>query len=164
MQLSEELSNRIVSAIADGYLSIKAICDELGITRVQYIDWKRTDADFAERVKIAEEVKYENRLHLAWCKQRVLIEGYEYDEVTEESETFTPEGSNVEVTRIVKRKIVRKKVGPSTSAVIHALKSLDPRFNQPERFEHGGEVITKLPNIFLSMGKKAKALKPGTTN
>jgi len=162
MKYSEELKHTIIKLIAEGDLSIAEMCDKLGLSKSDFVNWKKDDPDFAEGIQIATEVRYENRSALAWRAQRRLLEGYNYEEVSEEMEYI--HGDSPEdpvVCRVVKRKVTSRHVRPSTSATIHALKSLDPRFNQPDRFDHStlGQPITALPNIFLNIPKGAKSLK-----
>lgn len=167
MKYSDDLRQKVIQLVADGHHSISEICDLVGITRAEFVVWKKEDQTFADYLKIAEDVKYQNRLQLAWNAQRRLLEGYEYREVTEEVE-YIP-GENPEdpvIERVKSRKVVMRHRGPSTSAVIHALRSLDPRFNQPDKRDYtsGGEPIKSLPNIFINVPTTTKSLKPADTN
>jgi hypothetical protein len=165
MQYSEKVRQKVVELIAPGELSIPEICDKLGITGVEFVEWVKEIPDFKESVRIATEVKYDNRLSMAWRAQRRLIEGYSYTETSEEVEGIQQENGTV-VEFVKSRKTSTKHVKPSASAVLHALKSLDPRMNPTERFDHttGGDPITSLPNIFLNIPATAKSLEAADSN
>lgn len=83
------------------------------------------DADFAERVKKAEQEYqdwYDSHL-VVDCKRSLLelVQGYEWDETTTEL-ALDKNGKMAEV----KKKVVHKKAAPNPTAIIFALCNRDP--------------------------------------
>lgn len=152
MEYNPELAEKICELVELGEFTLTQICEKAGVARSDYRAWKKNIPEFSAMLRESEDQRYENRLAMATRAQKKLIMGYESIDVTEE---FDIDGNRVN------RKVVKKWVAPSPSVVLNALKSLDARYNTPERFDHtsGGQPIKTLPNIFINIPATAKSLR-----
>lgn len=152
MEYTSELGEKVCELVEQGDHTLKQICAKAGITRAEYLDFKKNIPEFKQMLREAEDQRYENRLAMATRAQKKLIVGFQTKDVTEE---FDKDGI------LLSRKIVSKLIAPSPSVVLNALKALDLRYNTPERFDHtsGGQPIKQLPNIFINIPATAKSLK-----
>jgi len=160
MRYSEEIAKRIVELTASGEHTVVEICGIVGIDRRSYYRWKNiSHPDFGEAIKEAEADKYSARLAMAERGQKKLLEGYESIETMTETDK---DG------QVVSQRVTKKWVPPHSTLIIHALKSLDPRYNVPERFDHttGGEKLQpQTPAVYINVkGSKSMAEADASEN
>lgn len=152
MEYTNELAERICELIEGGELTLVEICEDAGITRAEFKQWKKERSEFKLMVAEAEDQRYENRLIMATRAQKRLIQGY-----TTIDEKIEYDANGI----VLSRHQTKKFIPPSPSVVLHALRSLDVRYNQPDLIEHtsGGKPIRALPNIFISPPATAKSMQ-----
>lgn len=107
-------------------LTQSRMCAIVGISVDTLDRWKKNNAEFAERIKIAKEnaemVRRERILLLCDDKLEKLIEGYDY----EEKRTVTID-DGAGKPKIKEQTITKKHITPSLGAIIHYQTNKDPR-------------------------------------
>lgn len=129
---SEELVQKICALIEQDDYRTSELARMAGISTVQFNKWIAEKPDFAKRVKAATERRLEHFLTAAKSGLMTLLKGKEYNEVTVERKVNKMTGEMEDCFE----KVVTKMVMPNPSAVIFALKNLDPEhFNDTIRAE-----------------------------
>ncbi|AKO92695.1 transposase [Priestia filamentosa] len=122
-------------------LTDEQIAYNVGISRSTLNEWKKRYSDISDALKRGKEVvdlQVENAL-----LKRAL--GYEYEEITEESQ-WNKEAKQYE---LVVTKRVKKRQAPDTTAQIFWLKNRRPdKWRDKQDVEHSGNVTNK--NIDMS--------------
>lgn len=164
-QYSRQTAEELADLLARGEVSISEACKTVGISIVDFHDWKNEVPEFSNILKIADEIKAENQLIMALNGQKRLLTGYLQ---VEEIVHYDPNDE------IVGRSIKKKWIPPRANSIIHALNALSDRFANPERYNNPqqppkqtaeGEnpipVVNFSPNIYLNIPTTAKSLKIG---
>lgn len=160
-----EIVAEICGYLAEGETARNA-ASRAGIHEDTYYDWLNTHPEFSVAVKDAKEQfrQWENTQLLESAKKslRVLIEGVEYDEVTTE---FKPNPKDPNTPVVKQQKRVRKKILPSTTAVIFTLTNRDPenwknRYSTEQDVKVQGDTetrvsLSKVPDDLLEQVVKA---------
>lgn len=129
---SEELVEKICGWIEKDDYRTSELAKMAGIHPVQFNKWIAEKPDFARRVKAATERRLEHFLVAAKSGLMTLLKGKEYQEVTIERKVNKATGEMEDTFE----KVVTKQIMPNPSAVIFALKNLDPEhFNETIRAE-----------------------------
>ncbi|RBN39769.1 transposase [Priestia megaterium] len=128
---------------ARGGLTDEQIAHNVGISRSTLNDWKKRYPDISDALKKGKEVvdlQVENAL-----LKRAL--GYEYEEVTQESQ-WNEKTNKYE---LVITKLVKKRQAPDTTAQIFWLKNRRPdKWRDKQDFEHTGDMDL---NIVIDYGE-----------
>lgn len=119
MKYTQEIADKICEQFATGDYTIQDVCQQVDISRKTFYSWKTEHPEFATAIKEANTRRLEQTKHAARSGLLTLLQGKEYDEVTEE--WAGPEGSQV----LKARKVTRKLILPNPTAVIFTLKNLD---------------------------------------
>lgn len=137
---TKKLRNKLVESYAEGKYSILEVCKMHGISKQTWYDWKERHVDFLDLLKKAEEEREENHYEAAITNYWKLLNGYEYEEVTQIGR-INNEGEIV--SKYVKK--TEKHVQPNPTLVMFTLKTKRPDL-WPERHqvEHSGRVVTKV--------------------
>lgn len=118
-----ERVEKICKALSEG-CSDKTAFTSAGITKATFHSWLLTKKDFSDAVKKAKECYQEwfdnHLLETAERGLKRLIEGEEFDETTTEFEMVGEKWVEK------KKKTVRKKIAPNTTALIFALTNRAP--------------------------------------
>lgn len=120
--------DKIVSMYESGDYRIVDICAAAGINMDTFYDWKKNRSDFSDKIKEAEERRLESFKVAARSGLKVLLEGKEYDEITneyEEVDVIGGDGKLKKQPRLVSQKRTRKFIMPNVAAVIFTLKNQD---------------------------------------
>ncbi len=140
---SEGIKNKIAELLSTGEYGILEICAAVNIDNTTYYNWKKNKPDFSEAIKEAERKQLDNIKVAAKKSLWKLINGYEYEEVTQEAKKGAD--GKIKETHIKK---TTKVVPPQTTAVIFALKNTDK--------ENFGEEIEKAQPVKIVFEEIAK--------
>lgn len=135
----------LVEAWARDGLIDEDIAKRLNISLSSFYEYKKEYVEFSDALKKGKEyidVLVENAL-----LKRAL--GYEYDEVTYESEKKVNDDTGVVEYVRVETKRVTKEVQPDTTAQIFWLKNRRPKqWRDKQEIEHSGDLKIKLEDYF----------------
>ena len=139
-------------------LTDEQIAHNMGIKRQTIYDWKKKYSDISDALKKGKEVidiQVENAL-----LKRAL--GYQYDEVTKESDTVLDPDTGRPVKVMVETKRVTKEVQPDTTAQIFWLKNRRPdKWRDKQEVGHSGSVEVTNPLQGLSTDELRKLIRDG---
>lgn len=139
-------------------LTDEQIAHNMGIKRQTIYDWKKKYPDISDALKKGKEVidiQVENAL-----LKRAL--GYQYDEVTKESDTVLDPDTGLPVKVMVETKRVTKEVQPDTTAQIFWLKNRRPdKWRDKQEVGHSGSVEVTNPLQGLSTDELRKLIRDG---
>lgn len=117
---SKKLVALICEDLATGNHTIADVCKRVGISEATYYRWQQEKEEFREAIKSAESKRLEAFKEMAKSGLAKLLDIHEYEEVTTEYE------NNKDGKPVVKmQKRTKKKIMPSTAAVIFALTNRD---------------------------------------
>lgn len=119
MKYTQEIADKICELFATGDYTIQEVCQQVDISRKTFYSWKSERPEFTTAIKEAGSRRLELTKQAARTGLLALLQGKEYDEVTEE--WAGPEGNQV----LKSRKVTRKFIQPNPTAVIFALKNVD---------------------------------------
>lgn len=136
---SDDIVNKICDMYATGKYTIEGICNNVGITERTFYDWKNDESktQFFQSLKKAEEERLDKHRELALSAQYKLLNGYEFEEVTQEGIADPKDPSKI-IAKSIKK--VKKFVPPNPTITIFTLKNLDKK-NFPDTNNH--DVTTK---------------------
>lgn len=135
MKYSKQLADKAIDLYTSGKHSIQAICNELNIHRDTFYDWKTRNSGFAKRIEEAHIRRLEEIGDMALSGLALLVQMYEYEEVT----TEYVEGKDGKP-KIKSQKKVKKIIMPNPGAVMHVLTNLDPEnWKHRQTIAHTGE-------------------------
>ncbi|WP_262246997.1 transposase [Parapedobacter soli] len=120
---SKTLVKKICELLATGDWSVKDTCKQVGLSESQFYYWKNTKPEFAEALSAAEDCRREVFKDMAKSGLAKLLDIHEYEEVQTEYENDKT-GKPV----IKSQKRIKKKIMPSTTAVIFALTNREPEW------------------------------------
>lgn len=148
---------RIITMTEEGH-RIVDICSVVGISRETYFEWKKKKVDFSDKLKAAEERRWEMLRTSLEPGIKKLIEGYEvdYTETTAVQQGNNEDGSpKYIVTEVTKKK---KIFSPNQAMITKMLEALEPeRFTDKQIVE----VEHSISNTRLSI-KRRSTLPEGT--
>jgi hypothetical protein len=125
-----EIAKRICELYATGKYTIASCCETEGLSVRQFVNW---EAEITEVSQVYKQAKLEatatwrgNLKQAALTSLQKLVQGFhEYEEHQEVEPIYDKDGTQIGVTP-VKLKKVKKYYAPHVTAVIFALKSMDP--------------------------------------
>jgi ACT domain-containing protein len=120
VKYSKDLVERICAEFAAGEHSVADVCKKVGLAESTFYKWKEEKSEFSESLKKADELRLSAFKNLARSGLAKLLDVYEYDEMSR-SYSVDKKGTR----RVKFEKATRRKVMPSATAVIFALKNLD---------------------------------------
>jgi transposase-like protein len=139
-------------------LTDEQIAENMGIKRSTLYEWKKKHKDISDALKRGKEVidlHVENAL-----LKRAL--GYQYDEVTKESDKVLDEETGQLKTVMVETKRVTKEVQPDTTAQIFWLKNRRPdKWRDKQEIGHSGSVEVNNPMKDLTTDELRKLIRDG---
>jgi transposase-like protein len=135
VKYSKELSERICELFASGETTVADVCKAVGISQAVYFKWKAEKVEFLEALKKAEKLRLDAFRNMARSGLAALLVVQELEETT--TEYVDKEGKPT----VKSRKVTKRKVMPSATAVIFALKNLDSEnFKDKQVVQHEGEM------------------------
>lgn len=145
----------ICSEYAAGQHTIDSCCRNQGVAYRTFNGWLKSNTTLADLYKMAKEDAdraYRGELKLKCATSLMkLIEGYDTEEVHQEGEPiYDTEGNQVGM-KTSKVKRVKKRVQPNVTAIIFALKSIDP-----DTYKHNEVQIETEPQVFKIGDKEIK--------
>lgn len=136
MKYTKDLVDRICELFATGEHSVADVCAQVGLAKSTFHKWKEEKSDFSDALKKAEALRLSAFKQMARSGLAKLLDVYEHDEM---SRSFSVDKNGKR--RIKFEKVTRRKVMPNATAVIFALKNLDPEnFQDKQEVEHKGEI------------------------
>lgn len=120
-----EITQKICDLIVEDSYTIPEICQKAGISETTYHEWKKDKTEFSEALKKARERATAHRLAECRNSLKKLINGYDYEEITE-----VAEGG-----KVAKRTVTRKHIAPNLGAIIHYQANRDPYNWSNKQFE-----------------------------
>ncbi len=139
-------------------LTDEQIADNIGIRRPTLYDWKNKHTDIADALKKGKEV-IDRHVENALLKRAL---GYQYDEVTRESETQRDPETGALVKVMVETKRVTKEVQGDTTAQIFWLKNRRPdKWRDKQEIGHSGSVDVNNPYAGLTTEELRKLIDSG---
>lgn len=135
MKYSKQLGRDISDAFATGEHKVADVCKQFSISESTFYKWKAENSEFSELLKKAEASRLASFATMARSGLAKLLDVHEVEETT--TEYVDKEGQP----KIKSRKVTTRKFMPNATAVIFALKNLDPEnFKDKHEVEHSGGV------------------------
>lgn len=140
MKYSTALAEKICAVLATGEHTIADVCKQVGITESTFYKWKLEKSEFSEALKKAEAQRLAAFKNMARSGLAKLLDVHEVEETT--TEYVDKAGKPI----IKSRKVTKRVFMPNATAVIFALKNLDPEsFKDRQQVEHTGKDGAPLP-------------------
>lgn len=120
------VAKKICDQYAQGMHTIADCADAQGINVRTFMYWEQEFSEISDMYKEAKQLHQKSMEHAALKSLRKLIEGFSVEEVTQEVEPIY-DGSGQQIG--TKRKSIRqtkKHFAPNVTAIIFALKAIDP--------------------------------------
>jgi ACT domain-containing protein len=150
VKYSKDLVERICTLFATGEHSVADVCKQVGLAESTFYKWKEEKSEFSESLKKAEDLRLSAFKRMARSGLAKMLDVYDYDEMSR-SYSVDKKGNR----RIRFEKATRRKVMPNATAVIFALKNLDPEnFKEKQEIESHNkvEVMTMKVEIVPAVG------------
>jgi transposase-like protein len=140
MKYSADLTARLCALLSTGEHTVADVCQQVGITESTFYKWKLEKSEFSEVLKKAEAQRLAAFKRMARSGLAKLLEVHEVEETT--TEYVDKAGKPL----IKSRKVTKRVFMPNATAVIFALKNLDPEnFKDRQQVEHTGQDGAPLP-------------------
>lgn len=140
MKYSKQKARDIADMFATAQHSVADVCAKFEIVESTFFKWKAENSEFSELLKKAEGLRREALGEMARSGLALLLTKQEVEETTTELVDSKDEKGNSKP-KIKSRKVTKRVVMPSATAVIFALKNLDSEnFKDKQEMEHTGGV------------------------
>lgn len=155
LQRQMEVSKKICEEYEKGGLTIDSCCEAQGIAYRTFNDWLNKNAEVATMYKTAiakaeQTYKRELKRKCATALEK-LVEGFSVEEIHQTATPiFDDNGNQIAIKQgVVKR--IKKHYAPNVTAVIFALKALDP-----DTYKDNVPPLQAEEQVFLIGGKEIK--------
>lgn len=133
------LSKKICDDYGTNDVTIDSVCEQHGISGRTFLLWNDAITEVSELYKLAKEKN--SKVHKSVMREKALngLQRFLTGWIVEESETEEMKNGKGKVI-MTKTKKKNKFIPPSTTAVIFALKNIDPaQWNEDMTIDFGGE-------------------------